>query len=93
MTAAGRARGLGVDGRDMVAGADHCGEDRRGEGGRAHKDEVERRFCRGAHRSKLGGDGNSAALCLGELAQDHPALDHGEMVDKQDAVEVLDLVL
>src|SRR5439155_5151600 len=41
----------------------------------------------------LGRDGNSAALCLGELAQDHSALDQREVVDKEDAVEVLDLVL
>src|ERR1700730_4251204 len=40
-----------------------------------------------------GRDGNSAALCLGELAQDHSTLHQREMVDKEDTVEVLDLML
>src|SRR6202011_5130623 len=40
-----------------------------------------------------GRDGNSAALCLGELAQDHSTLHQREMVDKKDAIEVLDLML
>ena len=34
-----------------------------------------------------------AALRLGEFAKDHPAREGGEMIDKEDAVEVVDLVL
>src|SRR5271166_494810 len=41
----------------------------------------------------LSGDWLPAALRFGELAQDDPALDQGEVVDEEDAVEVLDLVL
>src|SRR6516162_5953636 len=41
----------------------------------------------------LSGRENSAALCLGELAQDHPTLDEGQMVNKQNSVEVFDLML
>src|SRR6516162_349315 len=41
----------------------------------------------------LGGRESSAALCLGELAQDHPTLDEGQVVNKQNPVEVFDLVL
>src|SRR5215469_4567498 len=33
------------------------------------------------------------ALCLGELAQDHPPLQRGDVIDKEDAVEVVNLVL
>ena len=93
------ARGLGVDGFNVVAGIDKRIEDRRGKGRGAHKDEVERLSRRhGALRSNgyrkgLRGDGNSAALGFGELAEDHSALDHGEMIYEQDAVEVFDLVL
>src|SRR6516165_4819510 len=41
----------------------------------------------------LGGRENSAALCLGEFAQNHPTFDEGQVVDKQNSVEVFDLVL
>src|SRR6516164_9091070 len=41
----------------------------------------------------LGGRENSAALCLGELAQDHPTLDEGQVVNEQNPVEVFDLML
>src|SRR5438128_11924973 len=41
----------------------------------------------------LGRDGNPGALCLGELAQDHSTLHQREVVDKEDTIEVLDLVL
>src|SRR6266852_3453533 len=52
----------------------------------------------GAERSEAGegalsGDRDPAALRLGELAQDHSAFDQREVVDKEDAVEVLDLML
>src|SRR5438046_10765593 len=36
---------------------------------------------------------DAAALGLGELAQDHAALQRRDVVDKQDAVEMIDLVL
>ena len=99
MTATGRASRLGVGSADMVPGFDQRLEDRRRKRRRAHEDEVER-FSRGrgGHRSitagaALGRDGNSAALCFGELAQDHATFHQREVVDKQDTVEVLDLVL
>src|SRR6202022_112049 len=41
----------------------------------------------------LGGCRLSAALRLGELAQDHAAFDQGEMVDEENTVEVFDLML
>src|SRR5689334_4208425 len=45
----------------------------------------------------LRGSGGSrnypAAFGLGELAQDHPALQRRDVVDKENAVEVIDLVL
>src|SRR5215469_4764781 len=43
--------------------------------------------------SGLGQRGRSAAFRLGELAQDHPAFEGREMVDKEDPVEVLDFML
>src|SRR6516165_8352982 len=41
----------------------------------------------------LSGRERLAAFCFGKLAQDHPPLDEGKVVDKQDAVEMFDLVL
>src|SRR5205814_10112347 len=40
-----------------------------------------------------GGLQRAAALCLGELFQDHPALQDRDVIDKQDAVQMIDLVL
>ena len=103
MTAAGRPRRLGVYGEDVVPGIDQRIEDRCGKSRGTHEDEVERSFrSGGVHRSlpaplhlspTLGGREHSAALHLGELAQDHPALDQGDVVDKENAVEVVYLVL
>src|SRR5215472_154329 len=41
----------------------------------------------------LGGRERLAAFCFCELAQDHPALDEGQVVDKENAVKVFDLML
>ena len=99
MTATGGTRRLGVDGEDAVPGLDQRREYRRGKARRAHVNKVEGLSRgRGGQRSTaanpaLGGRENSAALCLGELAQDHPTLDEGQVVDKQNTVEVFNLVL
>src|SRR6516225_5786020 len=99
MPAPGWTRRLGVDGKDMVPGLDQRREDHRGKRRGAHVDEVEylpRRL--GGHHvarrtPELGSRESLAALCLGELAQDHPTLDEGQVVNEQDPVEVFDFML
>ena len=104
MAAAGRPRRLGVDGEDTVSGVDQRVQDRRGKSRRAHEDEVERWFrawCRvlfiarapAMHDAGQAVAGARLRFRLGELAQDHSALQQGEMVDEQHAVEMVDLVL
>ena len=102
MTATGRPRRLCVDRGNAVLGIAQRGEHHRGERRGAHEDEVERSLrSGGVHHSLcplpsvswLGGCRLSAALRLGELAQDHPAFDQGEMVDEENTVEVFDLML
>ena|SRR6516225_3582318 len=99
MAPARRPRRLGVDANDMVSGNNQPVQDRRGKGRRSHEDEVEcLAWSRVVHRRAptmptLGGREGFAALHLGELAQDHSALERGQMVDEKNAVEMVDLVL
>jgi len=102
MTAARRPRRLCVDCDDVMLRLDQSLEDCHGKNRCAHKHEVERSLRTGdGHRSlefsldrvDLGRYGHPAALRLGKLAQDHPAFDHGEVIDKEDPVEVFDFVL
>src|SRR5438477_12525053 len=45
------------------------------------------------HEQELSGGQHAAALGLRELAQDHAALQRGDVIDEQNAVEMVDLVL
>src|SRR5665213_3453684 len=47
----------------------------------------------GGRLRRLGGNGRLQAFRLGELAQDDAALQRGDMVDEQHALEMVDLVL
>ena len=99
MTATCGTRRLGINSEDVVPSFDQCREYRGGKARRAHVDKVKYLSRgRGGQRSTvanpaLGGRVNSAALCLGELAQDHPTLDEGQVVYKQNTIEVFNLVL
>ena len=92
-TAAGGTRRLGVDAGDFVASLDQRGEGGNREIGRSHEDQALRGHGRGRMRQASDGGFGTGLFQFAQLAQDHAALEAGDMIDEQHAVEVVDLVL